>query len=365
MSIVLKNIYLLFGILLFAVSQPLVAQEDLVKGIGSEEQEQEEFKAKEMILEHLADSYEWHITTSGNTHISIPLPVILYSGDKGFHVFMASRFHHGHSEYEGFYIAQTGEYAGKIVEKNATGEEVRPFDLSLTKNALALVLNAILLVCIILSVAKWYKKQDKEGVYKAPKGFVGGMEMFIMSIVDDVIRPAIGAEYRKYAPYLLTAFFFIFTNNVMGLIPIFPGGANTTGNIAITLVLALFTFIIVNINGSREYWKEVFWPDVPVFLKPLMIVIEFVGLFTKPFSLMVRLFANILAGHSIVLGLTSLVFVTVALGAAINGIMSLTSVLLTVFILFVELLVAYIQAYVFTMLSAVYIGLARVQPHNH
>jgi F-type H+-transporting ATPase subunit a len=193
------------------------------------------------------------------------------------------------------------------------------------------------------------------------------MEMFIMNINDDVIKPCIGKDYKRFAPYLLTVFFFIFLNNLMGLIPIFPGGANVTGNIAITFVLALCTFVIVQVFGTKEYWKEIFWPDVPLWLKvpiPIMPAIEVVGVFTKPFALMIRLFANILAGHSIVLGLTCLVFVTVKLGVTMNTSMSVVSVLFSVFINLVELLVAYIQAYVFTMLSAVFIGLARVEPHH-
>ena len=356
----------IFVVLLAIASfSPIAAQDSLSEDVGSPKQEAEEFNAKEMILEHLSDSYVWHITDIGEKSISIPLPVILYSENSGFNVFLSSKFEHGHESYNGFYISQTGENAGKVVEKNTSGEEVRPIDISITHTALALMINTAILIILIMTVAKFYKKQEKDENYIAPKGFVGGMEMFIMNIVEDVIRPSIGPEYKKYTPYLLTAFFFIFINNVMGLIPIFPAGANTTGNIAITLVLALFTFVIVNINGSKEYWKENFNPDVPLLLKPLMVIIEFVGLFIKPFSLMVRLFANILAGHSIVLGFTSLIFVTVALGTAMNSTMTVTSILLTVFILFVELLVAYIQAYVFTILSSVYIGLARVQPHNH
>lgn len=354
------------ALMLFVLCFNTISAEDkLPSEIASKAQEEEEFSAKEMILDHLADSYEWHITDIGESSISIPLPVILYSEKSGFQIFSSSKLEHGHKEYNGFYISRTGDYAGKIVEKNDLGQEVRPYDFSLTRTALGVIINTAILVILVMTVAKFYRKQEKEERFIAPKGLIGGMEMFIMSIVDDVIRPGIGPEYRKYTPYLLTAFFFIFINNVMGLIPIFPAGANTTGNIAVTLVLALFTFVIVNINGSKEYWKETFWPDVPLLLKPLMIVIEFVGLFIKPFSLMIRLFANILAGHAIVLGFTSLIFVTVALGVAMNTAMTFTSILLTVFILFVELLVAYIQAYVFTMLSSVYIGLARVQPHKH
>lgn len=359
----LKNI-LLLTIAFFFMSSPMA-----MAGETAEESGGGELVVRDFILDHLADSYEWHITTIGETHVSIPLPVIVYSKVNGFNVFMSSQFHHGHSDYNGFHIAKEGDHKGKIVELNEAGEEVRPcFDMSITKNVLGLFINCAILITIILGVARWYKRQGENNKFDAPKGFVGAMEMFIMSVVDDIIKPAVGKEYRKYTPYLLTAFFFIFLNNIFGLIPIFPFGANITGNIAVTLVLALFTFVIVNIKGSREYWKEIFWPDVPMFLKspvfPMMQVIEFVGIFTKPFSLMIRLFANILAGHSIILGLTCLIFVTVSLGAAMNGAMMGVSVLLSVFILFVEILVAYIQAYVFTMLSAVYIGLARVEPHH-
>lgn len=339
-----------------------------VAAAGEHGEEGGELNVKELILDHLADSYEWHLTTWGDTHVSIPLPIIVKGETSGLHVFMSSKFHHGHEAYNGFYIAQSGDYKGKIVEKNAAGEEVRPLDFSLTKNATSLIISSILLLIIVMSVAGWYKKVAKSGEHKAPKGFVGFMEMFIMSVQDDIIKPCVGKNFRKFSPYLLTVFFFIFFNNILGLIPIFPGGANVTGNIAVTLVLALFTFFTVNMFGSKEYWKEIFWPDVPTWLKvpiPIMPAIELVGVFTKPFALMIRLFANILAGHSIVLGLTCLIFVTVNLGPVINGSMTLVSVLLTVFISFVEILVAYIQAYVFTMLSAVFIGLAQVEPHHH
>jgi len=198
-----------------------------------------------------------------------------------------------------------------------------------------------------------------------PGGWVGIVEMLIVFVNDGVIKDNIGKGYRPYAPYLLTVFFFVLINNLMGLIPIFPGGANVTGNIAITLVLALSTFFIVNFSGTKHYWKEIVWPDTPVFLKvpiPIMPFVEIFGVFTKPFSLMIRLFANIMAGHTIILGLTCLIFVTVSLGSTINVSMTVVSVLFTVFMSFVELLVACIQAYIFTMLSAIYIGQAKV---NH
>ncbi|HBL33557.1 MAG TPA: ATP synthase F0 subunit A [Porphyromonadaceae bacterium] len=323
----------------------------------------EDLNVKEMILEHLADAYEWHIVSWKNKHVAISLPVILYSENSGWNVFMSSQFHHGHSEYRGFSIAAEGKYAGKIVEKDAAGNDIRPWDFSLTKNALSLIISSLLLLLIIMSVARSLKRNPMEG----KKGFVGLMEMFILSINEDIIKPAVGKDHARYAPYLLTVFFFIFTNNILGLVPIFPGGANVTGNIAVTMILALCTFFIINLTGTKEYYKDIFWPDVPTWLKvpiPLMPAIELIGLFTKPFALMIRLFANIMAGHSIVLGLTAIIFVTVKLGTTINVSMTVVSVLFTVFINLVELLVAYIQAYVFTMLSAVFIGMARMEPHK-
>lgn len=354
----IKHIALLC-LLLIGFSFP-VSAENHSEAAGSEEK----VDIAGMIMDHLMDSYEWHIATAGETHISIPLPIIVYSENSGLNVFLSSKFHHGHEAHNGFYIATDGDYKGKVVEQNAAGEEVRPWDFSITKNTLSLIFSCIILVVIILSVAGWYKKNNKDGQHKAPKGFVGFMEMFIMSVVDDVIKPCIGKNYRKFTPYLLTAFFFIFINNLMGLIPIFPGGANVTGNIAITLVLALFTFFIINIFGTKEYWTEIFNPHTPGWLKPLMIPIEIIGMFTKPFALMIRLFANILAGHSIVLGLMGLIFVAATLGTVLFSSMTFVAVLMTIFMDVLEILVAYIQAYVFTMMSAVFIGLAQAEPHH-
>lgn len=337
---------------------------DAAKETAAENKSEEAIDVKGIVLGHLADSYEWHITTWGHTHITIPLPVIVHGSDGQWHLFSSSHLSHGES-YEGFYIAQSGEHEGKIVELNAQGEEVRPLDLSITKTVLALLINSTLLVLIILGTARWYKKRTARTV--APGGFVGLMEMAIMMIHDDLIKSCVGKDYKRYAPYLLTAFFFILINNLMGLIPIFPGGANVTGNIAITFLLALATFLMTNLFGSREYWKEVFWPEVPTWLKcpvPMMPLIEFVGLFTKPFALMIRLFANMMAGHAVILSLTCLVFVTASMGAAINGTMTVVSVIFCIFMNMLELLVAFIQAYVFTMLSAVFIGLSRVESHH-
>ena len=327
--------------------------------------EGEPVNIKEIIFDHIGDAYEWHVATIGDKHISIPLPVIVYSQEKGLNAFLSSHLHHGHS-YEGFHIATEGDYKGKVVETLSTGEVKRPMlDLSLTKIAAGIVLNSLLLVTIILCVSRWYRRREASD--DAPRGFVGMIEMLIMMVYDGIIKPSVGKDYERYAPYLLTAFFFIFLSNLMGLVPIFPGGANVTGNIAVTLVLAICTFLAVNLFGTREYWREVLWPDVPMWMKcpvPLMPVIEIFGLFTKPFALTVRLLANIMAGHSVILALVCIIFVTHSMGALINGSMTVVSVLFTIFMNCLELLVAFIQAYVFTMLSAVFIGMSRVEHHE-
>ena len=317
----------------------------------------------ELVFGHIGDAYEWHIATFGNTSLSIPLPVIVKSST-GWHVFSSSKLEGG-EEYEGLYIAEGGAYDGKIVERDAAGAEIRPFDISITKDVLGLFINSAILGGIMIACARWYKKHPVE--QSAPCGGVGMMEALILMIYDDVIKGCVGEDYKRYAPYLLTAFFFVLVNNLMGLIPIFPGGANVTGNIAITLVLALCTFLLTNIFGTKEYWKEIFWPDVPTWLKapvPMMPLIEFFGIFTKPFALMIRLFANIMAGHAAVLSLIAIIFITVKAGPIINGSMTFVAVVFGIFMNALEILVAFIQAYVFTMLSAVFIGLSRVKGHG-
>ena len=315
-----------------------------------------------MLFGHIGDSYGWHITDWNGKHVTIPLPCIVHS-TTGWHFFMSSHIEHGHS-YKGLFIAEEGRYKDKIVEMNSDGEQIRPFDISITKNVASLMFTAILLIFLVLSAKRWYSKNDARD--KAPGGLAGLVEMMVMMVNDDIIKEAVGPEYKKYAPYLLTAFFFIFISNLLGIVPFFPGGANVTGNIAVTMVLALCTFFAVNLFANKHYWKEIFWPDVPVFLKfplPLMQLIEIFGMFTKPFSLMVRLFANIMAGHAMILGLVSVIFVTAKLGPVINGSMTVVTMLFGVFMDCLELLVAFIQAYVFTMLSGVFIGMSRQTEH--
>ena len=312
----------------------------------------------EYLFGHIGDSYEWHICTINEKPVSIYLPVIVYSKTSGLNVFSSRRIAEGES-YKGFRIASDDEkHAGKIVEDTAQGA-IKPLDISITKNVLGLMINSLLLVLIILAAARWYRKHD--ALEEAPKGFPGLVEMMVTMVEDDIIKDCVGKDYKRYSPYLLTAFFFIFINNLMGIVPFFPGGANITGNIAITLFLALCTFFAVNVFGNKHYWKEILWPDVPIFLKafPLMPLIEIIGMFTKPFSLMIRLFANILAGHFMILGVVAVVFLTAKLGIAMNAGLSAIAVVFGVFMDVLELLVAFIQAYVFTMLSSVFIGLSR------
>ena len=332
-------------------------------GDGVEHEQSSEIDVGEILFGHIGDSYGWHITDWKGKHVTIPLPCIVHSST-GWHFFMSSKIEHGH-EHEGLFIAEEGRYEDKIVERGADGELVRPFDISVTKNVASLMIAAVLLISLVLVTTRWYRRHDASE--EAPQGFAGLMEMMIMMVNDDIIRPSVGEKhYRKYSPYLLTAFFFIFVCNLMGLIPFFPGGANVTGNIAVTMMMALFTFIAINVFADKHYWKEILWPDVPMFLKfpiPIMQTIELFGVISKPFSLMVRLFANIMAGHMMVLGLVSVIFVTVKLGPVINGSMTVIAMLFGLVINCLELLVAFIQAYVFTMLSAVFIGMAHQEEH--
>ncbi|MBN2350867.1 MAG: F0F1 ATP synthase subunit A [Bacteroidales bacterium] len=326
--------------------------------------EKESFKPGDFIFEHIEDSHDWPIFTVGEKHINIPLPVIIYSKEKGLNIFMSSKFQHGHDEYKGFRLETEGENKGLIVEVLQDGSTILPFDISITKNIASLFIGIALLLWIFLSIAKAYKNNPN----KAPKGIQSAFEPIIIFIRDEVAKSSIGEKkHEKFMPFLLTVFFFIWINNMLGLIPFFPGGANLTGNIAVTLVLALFTFLITTINGNKNYWKHIFnTPGVPTFLKlpiPLMPVIEFIGILTKPFVLMVRLFANITAGHIIGLGFLSLIFIFGQMNVFLGYGVSVLSVAFVIFMTFLELLVAFIQAYVFTFLSALYIGMA-VEEHH-
>jgi len=278
-------------------------------------------------------------------------------------IFSSGNFHHGHSSYNGFRIADEGEHEGKIIEELPDGTVLVPLDLSITKNVAAIFFSLALMLWLFISVANRYKRNPDE----PPRGAQSLLEPIIIFIRDEIAKPSIGKHYERFLPFLLSIFFFIWINNLMGLIPVLPGGANVTGNITVTLVLALFTFFITTLNGNKYYWQEIFnAPGVPWWLKlpvPLMPVIEIVGMFTKPFVLMVRLFANITAGHIIVLGFFSLIFIFGEMQPAFGYGVSVLSIAFTIFMTMLELLVALIQAYVFTLLSALYFGMATAEHH--
>lgn len=364
----LKHIAL-FVALFFMASISGFAEEHEAEAAHGEATHEKEFNAGEMIVDHIKDSYEWHILTWKTTHVSIPLPIILYDREEGKLIsFFSSKFHHGHAAYKGYMIAHEGKNAGSIVKVDEHGHELKgaalPLDFSITKNAMSIFISAFLLILIFVSIANRYKKRGM----KAPKGLQSLLEPLIIFIRDDIAIPSIGKhKYQRYMPFLLTVFFFIFFNNLFGLIPIFPGGANVTGNITVTMVLALFTFVITTAIGNKNYWQHIFnAPGVPWWLKfpiPLMPIVELLGVFTKPIVLMIRLFANILAGHIIILGFMSLIFIFGAINMYFGYGASVISMIFGLFMSLLELLVAFIQAFVFTMLSALYFGMA-VEEHH-
>ncbi len=302
----------------------------------------EDINISEIIFEHIGDEYEWHITEWKGKPIAIPLPCIVVDG--GVKVFTAH-----HAEDRGYTFNEDGKLVSMV-----TGE--RPLDLSITKNVLSLMMSTLLLLVIVLCTARWYRKHD--ALEEAPTGLAAAMEPLIM-MVHDMAKENIGPDYKKFSPFLCMAFLWILLNNFLGILPFFPGGANLTGNIAITLVLALCTFFTVNLNGTKHYYKEIFLPEVPGFLKPIMPVIEVFSAIMKPVSLTIRLFANMLAGHIMILCMVCIIFIMAKYGPLLSGSMTVVSVLFGVFLDALECLVAFIQAYVFTMLSSIYIGMAR------
>jgi len=343
-----------------ATDTSAAAKPAVVVGQAPEAAAKPALDVKALVMGHVSDSYEWEITTIGKRPLIVPLPVIVLGRDGAWHVFSSARLREG-ATYEGFTIASGGDHSGKIVE--ADGQRPR-LDISLTKTAFALMFNSLVLLLLIMPLARWYRR----GKVAPPKGLPGAVEMLVEYVNDEVIKPCLGEEEsRRYAPLLLTFFFFILTNNMLGLIPFFPGGANVTGNIAVTGVLAAITFVVVNVSGTKEYWKEIFWPEVPTWLKvpaPIMPLIEFFGVFTKPFALAVRLFANVFAGHSVIVAMVSVIFITATMGAAVSTGMTVVSVVFAIFMFCMELLVGFIQAYVFTLLSALFISLAKVKPEH-
>jgi len=341
------------GTILLATSYNVSAQQNEPKSTeGLTETKKEEFNAKSVIFGHIMDSHEFHFLeykdSDGQKHpISIPLPVILYSPQKGFSFFMSSAFEHGEKEFNGYKLNEDG----KVV---ATEDGIKVYDFSLTRNVVQMLLALALLVWLMISVAKSYGKGY--GVTSAPKGKQNLIEVLVAFVRDEVARPNLGHKAEKYLPYLLTIFFFILINNLVGLI---PGSANVTGNIAFTIVLGLISFVVIICSSNKHYWGHIFNPPgVPGFVKPILVLVEFLSVFIKPFALIIRLFANMVAGHIIIICLISLIFIFAQINPAIGWGASPISIAFTIFIYFIELLVVFLQAFIFTVLTAVFVGQA-------
>lgn len=359
-QMIIKNIQTAFFVLIALLTTTFSA----FAGHGSENgEEKEAFNAGEMIMHHVMDNHEIHI---GPLHI--PLPIILYSSEKGLDVFSSSNLSHGEPylgyimEHEKIYFVEEG---GDVVrDEKGHINAAKPFDFSITKTVFGLFITIGLMLFLFITAAKGYKKREMQ----APKGVQAVMEPLIIFVRDEIAKPSIGKKYEKFLPYLLTIFFFIWIGNMLGLIP-FIGGFNVTGNIAVALVMALFSFGITIAKGNKDYWMHILWtPGVPWWLKfpiPLMFFIEFLGFISKPVVLTLRLFANITAGHIIILSFVSLIFIFNNLFGAGGGYgVSILSVAFSIFMFAIELLVAFLQAYVFTLLSALYFGSA-VEEHDH
>ena len=321
-----------------------------------------ELNPQEIIFEHLCDAYGWEVPFSHSRRI--PLPIIVRAQDGSWHAFMSSRLDNG-AQYDGFQIAKGGDYNNKVVQVLPDGSQYRPIDLSITKNVAGLLIAALIVLLLVFKMRNWFKKNG----LKAPRRLTAALEVVVDFVYNDTIRPIMGKEAPKYAPYLLTAFFFILTMNLLGLIVIFPGGANLTGNLAVTGVLAIITFLVTNLTGTKHYWKELFWPEVPLALKcppvPMMQAIEIFGIFTKPIALMIRLFANMMAGHIVVILFILLIFIFGALFGTVAGVVvTPISLAFSLFMLLLDVLVSFIQAYVFTILSTIFITMAHVHGHE-
>jgi F-type H+-transporting ATPase subunit a len=308
-----------------------------------------------ILMEHILDNHEFHIADYNGHAISIPLPVILYSPERRVAAFMSSNFKHGHADHNGYRLTtdhETGKQTIKAVGANGEIDEaVQVYDFSITRNVAQMFLSLALLVWIMVSVAKRYKT----GVIKAPSGMQNAVEPVITFIRDDVAKPNLGHRYQKFMPYLLTIFFFILINNLTGLI---PGAANVTGNITVTLVLGMVSLMVILFNTNKHFWAHIFNPPVPGFVKPILTIVEFLSVFIKPAALIIRLFANMVGGHMIISCLILMIFIFANLAPAAGLAFSPVSILFTVFMYAIELLVSFIQAYIFTNLTAVFIGLS-------
>ena len=402
------------NIILTALLMVMMLLPGYAKASGSEEGEG--INVKEILFEHLGDGYGWEVPFSHSYRI--PLPVIVRAEDGSWHCFSSARLTEhvkvtdpatgkehtvteprivelgkdGEPDHYKFLLAHASKHKDKVVQLMPTSsadeleaeqtakaqndeivdgyvkfdgkyyKEYKPWDLSITKNVMALFISVLVVLAMVFSLVGYYRRNGE----KAPRKGMGFMEMLVEFIYDGVIKSTLHGKAKKYVSFLLTCFFFIFIMNLLGLIVVFPGGANLTGNIAVTLVLAVIVFVVVNVNGTKHYWKEIFWPDVPLFLKfplPIMQFIEIFGIFTKPAALCVRLFANMMGGHMIVITLTLVIFIFAMFGAAVAGASAVLSVIFSLFMLAIDVLVSFIQAYVFTLLATIFISMSDVDDH--
>jgi F-type H+-transporting ATPase subunit a len=323
----------------------------------------EDWSPGELIMGHVGDEHGWHLFG----HTSLPLPVILYNTERGFSLFSSGRFHHGTDTYGGYMLSKGKVVAVREQESipaaQATVDQAlteKTWDISITKNVMAMFISMLIMLLVFLSVAKAYKNNGT----RAPKGLQSFIEPIIVFVRDDVAKANIGPKYERFMPFLLTVFFFILLNNLLGLVPFFPGGANVTGNISITMALAAFTFVIILLNGNKHYWGHILaMPGVPKWVLIILTPVEILGVFLRPLILMIRLFANITAGHIIVLSFFALIFIFGRINEGLGWGISVVSLVFTIFMSLLELLVAFIQAFVFTFLSAMYFGAAIEEPH--
>ncbi|HEY4936582.1 MAG TPA: F0F1 ATP synthase subunit A [Puia sp.] len=365
-----------FSVFLVFFFNSIFAQEG-----GAHKEGKKDFKAKEIIFGHVLNNHDFHlidiVNDKGEKHpVSIPLPVILYSKKRGLDAFMSSNFHHGEQNYRKYMMLtdekiaelklDTKKYnAQDIVAVNENGiidPSVRIYDISLSRNVVQMLIGLTLFTWVMLAIAKKYKSE--QGVISAPKGSQSLLEPVITFVRDEVAKPNLGNSYEKYLPFLLTIFFFILINNIIGLI---PGSANVTGNIAFTAVLGIISFVVILFSSDRHYWGHIFNPpDVPLGVKFILVPVEFISVFIKPFALIIRLFANMVAGHIIIICLISLIFIFGNMNKFAGWGTAPFSIAFTIFIYFIEVLVAFIQAFIFAMLTAVFIGQAiEGKQHQH
>jgi len=375
-----------FAVAVFSIFSLVVSLQAVASGGGEENDstKKKAFDAQEIIFGHVLDGHEFHffdITHADKTvtPVGIPLPIILYSPQRGLDVFMSSKFEHGHKPYKGYRLLdkhyleklkeeghdleKEGLSAGKIIavnENDKLDKSVKFYDVSLTRNVVQMILALALLVWIMISIAKRYEKGH--GVKSAPTGMQNLLEPVITFVRDEVAKPNLGAKWEKYLPYLLTLFFFILINNIIGLI---PGTANVTGNIAFTFVLGIISFIVILASSKKHYWGHIFNPPgMPLWVKFILVPVEFVSVFVKPMALIIRLFANMVAGHIIIICLISLIFIFSAMSKGVGIASAPLAVAFTIFIYFIEILVAFLQAYIFAMLTAVFVGQAFEGEHH-